>query len=211
MNYRTFSFGVIIPLLLVGCTTTPLSSVDHNKYKTVAISTDVKAPDHHIYRDATGERARGVGNNFGLVGALVGGAIGANSEDAGLKRFNATAVREKIDIKNLVRSHFVATLKTSQMFQIAQTNSDAEFHLEIMNYGVGPVNGQQLGGVIQAKAMLTARNGQSIWQRMDVAKSKTTGLLEDYEKNPRLWPRVIDEAAEQLARQMILYSKTQNQ
>ena len=42
-------------------------------------------------------------------------------------------------------------------------------------------------------------------------KSKTTGLLEDYEKNLRLWPRAIDEAAEQLARQMILYSKTQNQ
>lgn len=194
-------------IFLSSCATAPLGSLA-GKYKTVAVRRDVKAADHYFYRDVTGERARGMGASMGLAGELIGGMIGASSESAGFERFDATAGQEKIDIKNLVYRHFVETLQSSHLFQISPANAEADFHLQIIGYGVGPVSGHQLGGIIYGKATLMGRNGQSIWQRTEMATSSTTASLQEYETNHQLWPRVIDEAAEKLARQLILYANS---
>lgn len=203
--HRSLLLFSLAALALGGCATPPLSSVA-SKFKAVNVSSDVQAPDKYFFRNMTGERARGIGDKFGLVGALVGGAVGASSESKGFDRFEQSAAREKVDIKAVVRSHFVNTLKTSGMIGLSETNPEATFHLEIVSYGVGPVNGEQLGGMIQAKAVLTGRDGKEIWQRSETGGSNTTAPLEDFEKNHRLWPLVMNEAAEKLARQLILYT-----
>jgi hypothetical protein len=203
--FARLSLAALISVAVAGCASPPLSSIASN-YKTVEVSSEVRAPDKYFYQNATGQRARGVGSKFGLVGALVGGAVGADSESKGFKRFDQTAGREKVDIKSIVRDRFAATLRESHMMAISQANPEATFHLEVVGYGVGPVNGEQIGGIIQAKAVLIGRNGQTVWERTEMAASNSTGTLEDYEKNPRLWPRVINEAADKVARQLVLYT-----
>jgi hypothetical protein len=203
--FAPLPLAALSALIIAGCTTPPLSSIA-NKYKTVEVSPEVRAPDKYFYANATGQRARGIGDKFGLLGALVGGAVGADSESKQFKRFDQTAGREKVDIKSIVRDRFVATLRESHMMTVGQPNPEATFHLEVIGYGVMPVNGEQLGGMVHAKAILIGGNGQTIWQRTEIGTSNTTGNLEDYEKNPRLWPRVLNEAAEKLARQLVLYT-----
>src|SRR5438094_570522 len=84
-------------LALASCAQEPLSSIDRSKYKTVALDPDIQAPDHYIYRDITGKRSRGI------VGGLIGLAIGAASEGPGFQRFDAAARKNSIDIRALVR------------------------------------------------------------------------------------------------------------
>jgi hypothetical protein len=186
-------------LLLASCVQEPFSSVDRSKYKTVALSPDMKAPDHYVYRDITGKRSRG------MVGGLLGALIGAASEGPGFQRFNAVAVKNPVDIRALMRRHLDAALKTSPMKLVA-TNADTTLKLEIGSYGVGPVNDRELGGVIWARATLFDRSGKSIWKKDEWAASNTTALLENLEQNPGLWPRMINEAAEALAKKLVLYT-----
>jgi hypothetical protein len=202
--HRLF-LAALVSITVVGCATQPLSSIA-TKYKAVDVSSEVRAPDKYFYQNATGKRARGVGEKFGLIGALVGGAVGADSESKGFKRFDQTAGREKVEIKSIVRGRFITTLQQSHMTALNGTNPEATFHLQVVGYGIAPVNGEELGGMIRVKAVLIARNGQTVWHRMETGTSSTTATLESYEKNPRLWPRVINEAAEKVARQLVLYT-----
>jgi hypothetical protein len=110
-----------------------------------------------------------------------------------------------VDIRALVRRHIEAALKTSPMKLVA-ANADTTLKLEIGAYGVGPVNNRELGAVIAARATLLDRSGKSIWKKDEWAASNTTALLENLEQNPGLWPRMVNEAAEALARKLVLYT-----
>jgi hypothetical protein len=194
---RALSFVVL--LVLTSCAQEPFSSVDRNKYKTVALNPEMKVPDHYVYRDITGKRSRG------MVGGIVGLLIGAASEGPGFHRFDAVASKNPIDIRALVRRHMEAALKTSPMKLVA-ADADTTFSLQIFAYGVGPVNNRELGGVIAARAALTDRAGNVIWKKDEWAASNTTALLENLEANPGLWPRMANEAAEALAKKLVLHT-----
>ncbi len=174
--------------------------------RTVALSPDIKAPDHYVYRDITGKRARGIGASGGLAGALIGAMIGAGSEGPGFKRFDAAASKHPVDIRDLVRRHMEAALKTSPM-KLVTANADTTLKIEIGAYGIGPVNNRQLGAVITAKLTLLGRDGKVIWKKDEWATSNTTTSLENLEANPGLWPRMANEAAESLARKLILFTQ----
>ena len=202
------------PLLaLVSCATQqPLSSVDRNKYNTISLNPDIKAPEHYVYRDVAGKRARAIGNNpmLGLVGVLAGAAIGASSEAPGFKRFDAAASKKPVDICTLVRRDMDSTLRTTQFFKLTNSNADVTLNIEILAYGVAPVHGHELGGVISTRATLVGRDGKTIWKKDDWGTSNTTAMLEELEKNPSLWPKMANEAAEAVARKVILVtSKTE--
>lgn len=189
--------------VLTSCAQQPLSSIDRNKYKSIALNPDIKAPDHYLYRDVTGKRSRG------LLGGALGLLIGAASEGPGFRRFDAAAKRNPIDIRATVRKHVDYALRSSQMLKVvARDNADTVLDIEIQGYGVGPVNGRELGGIIAARAKLFASNGKVIWQKDEWAASNTTALLENLEANPSLWPRMANEAAEALARKLVLVSTT---
>src|SRR4051812_13970514 len=111
--HRSLLLICLLSLGLGGCATPPPRPLP-SKYKAVNVSSDVQAPDKYFFRNMTGERARGIGSKFGLIGALVGGSVGASSESKGFTRFDQSAARDKVDIKTLVRSHFVNTLKGSR-------------------------------------------------------------------------------------------------
>ena len=196
----------LVALLLASCATqAPLSSVDRTKFKTIAINPDIKAPDRYVYRDTTGKRARGIGAHAGVIGLLVGGMIGAGSEGPGFRRFDSAASKHPVDIRELVRSRMTATFRSSQMFQVvAAPNADAAFNLEILAYGVAPLNDRNLGAVINARATLVDRDGKTRWSKVEWGGSSTTGPLEAYESDPRLWSRTAAEAADDLARKMVL-------
>ena len=98
-----------------------------------------------------------------------------------------------------------AALKTSPMKMVA-ANADTTLTLEIFAYGVGPVNNRELGAVITARATLLDRDGKSIWKKDEWAASNTTALLENLEQNSNLWPRMANEAAEALAKKLVLYT-----
>lgn len=195
---RFLSF--LVPLVLASCAAQePFSSIDRSKYKTVSINPNLKAPDHYVYRDITGKRARGLGG--GLLGAL----IGAASEGPGFQRFDAVASKNPVEIRALVVRHMQAALKTSPMKMVA-ADADTTLTLEIFSYGVGPVNDRELGAVIAARATLTGRDGVRIWRKDEWAASNTTALLENLEQNPGLWPRMANEAAEALAKKLVLHT-----
>lgn len=181
--------------LLASCAQQPLSSVDRTKYRTVTVNPSIKAPERYVYRDITGKRARGIGANAGLIGALVGGLIGADSEGPGFKRFDQAASKNPV-VRELVRSRLTAALRSSQFFQLVPANADATFNIEILAYGVAPVNDRELGAVISARATLIGRDGKTIWAKAEWGASNTTAPLEGYEANPGLWPRTAAEAAE---------------
>src|SRR5436190_18209005 len=166
---------LILPLLaLVSCATQqPLSSVDRNKYNTMSLNPDIKAPEHYVYRDVTGKRARAIGNNpmLGLVGVLAGAAIGASSEAPGFKRFDAAASRKPVDIRTLVRRDMDSALRTAQFFKLTNSNADMTLNIEILAYGVAPVHGHELGGVISTSATLVGRDGKTIWKKDDWARA----------------------------------------
>lgn len=185
-------------LFLTSCAQQPFSSVDRSKYKTVALNREMKVAKSYVYHDITGNRSRGM---FGLVGAV----IGATSEAYGLQRFDAVASKNSVDIRGVMYRHMESALKTSPMKLVA-TNADTTLTVEIWAYGVGPVSGRQLGGVIMAKATLVGRDGQSIWKKDEWATSNTTALLEGLEQNPKLWPQMANEAAEALAKKLVLYT-----
>ena len=190
--------------LLMSCAQQPLSSVDRTKYGTVAIDPQIKAPDHYIYRDVTGKRSRG------LAGGLVGLLIGAASEGPGFHRFDAAASKNPVDIRAVVRRHMESALRSSQVLKLVNDNADTTLNLDIQAYGVGPVNGRELGGIIAARATLVGRDGTILWKKDEWATSNTTALLETLEANPSLWPRMINEAAEALAKKLLLVTtKTQ--
>jgi hypothetical protein len=189
-------------LTLVSCAQQPLSSIDRSKYKSVALDPNIEAPDHYIYRDITGKRSRG------LVGGMLGLLVGAASEGPGFKRFDAAAKKNPIDIRATVRRHMENALRTSQLMKVVSTDPDATLRIDIEAYGVGPVNGRQLGGIIAADVELIARNGTTIWKKEEWATSNTTTLLADLEANPPLWPRMANEAAEALAKELVLVSTT---
>src|SRR6266480_6942659 len=198
---KSIRYALILPLLgLVGCVQQPLSSVDKTTYKTVALDPTVKAPDHYVYRDITGKRSRG------LVGGVLGLLIGAASEGPGFKRFDAAASKNPIDIRTVVRRHMDTALRTSQFLKVVNTNADTTLRIEVTGYGLGPVHGRELGAAIAARAMLVGRDGKTIWKKDEWAASETTTSLENLEANPKLWPRMANEAAESLARKLILYT-----
>jgi hypothetical protein len=188
-------------LLLAGCAQQPLTSIDRSKYKTVALDPDIKAPAHYVYRDITGKRARGM---FGLIGAMVGAA----SEGPGFQRFDAAASKNPIDIRAVVRRQVEGALRTSKLLSLAQTDADTTLKIEILAYGVGPVHGRELGGIVAARVTLTGRGGALIWKKDEWATSNTTTLLENLEANPALWPRMANEAAAELVKKLILVSTT---
>src|SRR6266404_203776 len=106
-------YALILPLLaLVSCATQqqPLSSVDRSKYKTIALNPNIKAPEHYVYRDVAGKRARAIGNNamLGIIGPLMGAAIGASSEAPGFKRFDAAASKKPVDSRLISAPSFDA-------------------------------------------------------------------------------------------------------
>lgn len=197
---RSVRFLSILALFVfASCAQEPFSSVDRSKYRTVALNPEMKAPDHYVYRDITGKRSRG------LVGGLLGALIGAASEGQGFHRFDALASKNPVNIRALVQRHMETALRTSPMKMVA-TNPDTTLTLEINAYGVGPVNDRELGAVIMARATLADRTGKSIWKKDDWAASNTTALLENLEQNPGLWPKMANEAAEALAKKLVLYT-----
>src|SRR5436305_11465327 len=99
-------------LLLASCAQQPLSSIDRTKYKTVALDSDIKAPDHYVYRDITGKRWRG------FAGGLVGLMAGAASEGAGFHRFDAAAKKNLVDIRSVVRRTNENTLQSLYLLKI---------------------------------------------------------------------------------------------
>jgi len=206
---------LILPVVaMVSCATQqqPLSSVDHSKYKTIALNPNLKAPEHYVYRDVAGKRARAIGNNamLGIIGPLMGAAIGASSEAPGFKRFDAAASKKPVDIRAVVRRDVDSALRNAQFFKLTNSNADVTLNIEILAYGVAPLHGHELGGVVTAKATLVGRDGKIIWKKDDWGASNTTAMLEDLEKNPSLWPQMANEAAEAVARKVILVtSKTE--
>ena len=189
-----------------GCANKPLASVDRSIYRTAAISPSVKMPGKYHYADLTGERARGAAAQFGLVGALAGAAVAASSEGPGRQRFDRVVATNPVDVRGLLHSQFEKTLRESKLFALTPANPDATFHLVVDSYGVAPANKRELGGVITAQATLLDRTGKTIWSRRESALSNTTAMLEGYEANPRLWPQVMEEAAQQLTRKLVLYT-----
>ena len=198
---------------LSGCATQqPLSSVDRGKYGTIALNPEIKAPDHYVYRDVAGKRARQIGDNpmLGVIGPLIGAAIGASSEAPGFKRFDAAASKKPVDIRALVRRHMDFALRSAQFFKLVTSKADMTLNIQILAYGIAPIHGHELGGVITARATLVARDGKTVWKKDDWGASNTTAILEDVEKNPSLWPQMANEAAEAVARKVILVtSKTE--
>ena len=184
--------------LFASCAQQPLSSIDRSKYKTVALDPDIKVPEHYIYRDITGKRWRGLGG--GLIGLLAGAA----SEGPGFHRFDAAARKNPVDIRAVVRKQTDNALRSSQLLKVVTANADTTLKIEIQGYGVGPVNGRELGGIIAAHATLTGRDGKEIWNKDEWANSETTALLEKIEANPSLWPKMANEAAEALAKKLVL-------
>jgi hypothetical protein len=202
-TYRP-TITVLAMLLLAACAQEPLSSIDRAKYKTVALDPDIKIPDHYVYRDVTGKRWRGLGG--GIIGLLAGAA----SEGPGFHRFDLAAKKNPIDVRTLVRRHTENALRTSQLLKLVSANADATLKIEVQAYGVGPVSGRELGGIIAARATLTARDGKELWKKDEWANSNTTALLETIEANPSLWPKMANEAMEALAKKLVLVtSKTQ--
>jgi hypothetical protein len=200
-SFRLLKFLPILAIalfLLDGCVQQPLSSIDRSKYKTVALDPDLKVPDHYLYRDITGKRWRGLGG--GLIGLLAGAA----SEGPGFHRFDAAARKNPIDIRAVVRKHTENALRSSQLLKLVSSNADTTLKIEVQGYGVGPVNGRELGGIIAARATLVGSNGKEIWKKDEWANSETTALLEKIEANPSLWPKMANEAAEALAKKLVL-------
>ena len=185
-------------LLFASCAQQPLSSIDRTKYKTVALDPDIKAPDHYVYRDITGKRWRG------LAGGIIGLMAGAASEGPGFHRFDAAARKNPIDIRAVVRRHTESALRSSQLLKLVPANGDTTLKIEIQGYGVGPVNGRELGGIIAAQTTLIGRDGKVIWKKDEWANSATSALLENIEANPSLWPKMANEAAEALAKKLVL-------
>jgi hypothetical protein len=200
---------LIFPVVfVVGCAQQPLSSIDRNNYKTVCLDPNLKAPNHYVYRDITGKRSRGVMSSFGLAGAVVGLMAGAASESPGYHRFDAAASKHPIDIRVVVRREMENALRSSKLLQVVPANADTTLKIEIQGYGVGPVNDRELGGMIAARTTLTGRNGAVIWKKDEWAVSNTTALLEGIEANPALWPRMANEAAQALAKRLLLVTTT---
>jgi hypothetical protein len=185
-------------LILAGCAQQPLSSIDRNKFKTVALDPNIEAPDHYLYRDITGKRSRGI------MGGVLGLLMGAASEGPGFHRFDAAAKKNPVEIRALVRRQMESALRTSQLLKVVPKNGDTTLKIEIQGYGVGPVNNRELGGIIAARATLTGRDGTVIWKKDEWATSNITALLENIEANPALWPRMANEAAEALAKKLLL-------
>jgi hypothetical protein len=199
--FRACGFSLLL-FALAGCAQQPLSSIDRSKYKTVAFDPEIKAPAHYIYRDITGKRSRG------MLGGLVGLMIGAASEAPGFKRFDAAASKNPVDIRAIVRRQMDNALRTSQLLKVVPTNADTNIQIEIIVWGAGPVHGRELGGIIAARATLSGRDGTIIWKKDEWAASNTTALLENLEANPSLWPRMANEAAETLAKKLVLVATT---
>lgn len=195
--------AIVALFLLASCAQQPLSSIDRAQYKTVALTPEIKAPAHYIYRDLTGKRARGLGGG-GLIGAL----IGAASEGPGYHRFDAAASKNPVEIRAVVRRSLENSLRTSQLLKLVPSNADTTMKVEILGWGAGPVNGRALGGVVMARVTLTGRNGTVLWKKDEWATSNTTVELENLEANPRLWPHMVSEAADALARKLILVTAT---
>ncbi|MFN2507692.1 MAG: LPS assembly lipoprotein LptE [Chthoniobacterales bacterium] len=170
------------------------------KYRTISLDPEIKAPNRYVYRDTAGKRARG------MLGGFIGLAIGAASEGPGFRRFDAAASKKPIDIRALVRRHIQAALQTAGFLQLVTANAETTLRIQIHAYGVAPVSGRQLGGVISARATLTGKNGQTIWQKDEWGNSNTSAMLTDIEQNPALWPKMAEEAADALARKLILYT-----
>ena len=177
----------------------PLSSV-RGKYQTVSLDPQIHAPDRYVYRDLAGKRSRG------MLGGLIGLAVGAASEGPGFRRFDAAASRAPVDVRALVRREVEGALRSSELLKLVPSNADSAMRIEILAYGVAPVSGRQLGAVITAKATLTSRTGETIWQKSEWANSDTSAMLTDIEQNPSLWPKMAREAAAGLARKLILYT-----
>jgi hypothetical protein len=196
------SVAALALLVLASCAQQPLSSIDRGKYKTVALDPNISAPAHYVYRDITGKRSRG------MMGGVLGLLVGAASEGPGFHRFDAAASKHPIDIRVVVRRQMENALRNSQLLKVVPTNGDTTLKIEIQGYGVGPVHGRELGGIIAARATLIGRNGTIIWKKDEWATGNTTALLEGLEANPALWPRMANEAAEALAKKLVLVTTT---
>ena len=91
---------------------------------------------------------------------------------------------------------------TSANFILSKFNKDKK--LVEKQDGKIQVKGQKFR--LEIPGNLIVCDGKTIWKKDEWAVSDTTTSLENLEANPKLWPRMADEAAESLARKLILYT-----
>jgi hypothetical protein len=143
------------------------------------------------------------------VGAgIIGMLIAAASEGPGSNRFDAAASKYPVDVRAVFQRRLEAALRISPL-KLVKENADTTLSVEIHAYGVGPVKSHELGAAVSATAKLLGPNGATIWKKFEWAASTTTARLVTIEENPKLWPRMMDEAADGLARKLVLETEKQ--
>jgi hypothetical protein len=208
MVLRFFQIAGLIALLLVlGCTTTqPISDISvlagiHN----VTVSENVaitKQPK--IFG-----KAASTGFFFGpIIGAVV--AETATAESLEFKKFLED---HRIDIRQIVRQEFVATIVAIHgLPTIVAEGGDANFDLAIQDYGLAPgfslaFIDKPLSPTLMLGAKLLSRDGRVLWKDTKYITALSKGNLAyriaDYYDNPNLIEEGFRKAAHVLAEELL--------
>jgi hypothetical protein len=117
---RVLVLALLLNILLFGCATTQKIALNEDiRISSISVSENVIIPDDIFYV--------GGGSAFGIVGAI------ANISSA--KAFQEYAVKNGIDIKDIVRNTFIETFKETIKYSYSD-NAKHQINLEVKVYGV---------------------------------------------------------------------------
>lgn len=190
-------------ILAAGCANKPLASVDRTKYGRIGFAPEVEMPKRYSYADATMNGTGAVAANFGLVGALVGGAIVAAEEGAGRRKVDAVIAGAKVDPAAVLAGHFRRQVEGLDLFDVRSANPAAQFRLKVLGWGFGSGGSGKLAAALSARVELVATNGQTkVWSRTAFGTSPTTATAEEFQADPKLFNKAFEEVADLVARKL---------
>jgi hypothetical protein len=200
-------FYIIILLLnflfLSACATVkpvPMTKENRQTIKTVYVDPKIKKPDQ-MYEMAAGAS---VGYGFGLVGAIVAGAVNGNAAE----KTQTFAEKNNINIQNIVYKKWQDQLNSKHTFKLTNSPNDAVLITEIENYGISVPHGfsNSYVPVLALNAKLV-RNNQVIWQNREYITTLADGLpkykMDEILKDPKKLYAMWDQASDRIINKLV--------
>jgi len=146
--------------------------------------------------------AAAVGVNFGLIGGLVAAGVAAVEEGKGRRQLDAAVKQSGFDPGAVFSRQFREEVEAQNLFDTKAATPAARFELEVTSWGFGAAGADRVAGKVMARAKLMDAAGKEVWSRFTAAISATSGTIVEFQADPRLFARSMEDASRLAARKL---------
>jgi hypothetical protein len=198
--------GVLsLAALVSGCITTrPLASLPEVKRFPIAVESTSKTNLHVVCLTARGRNAKQAGATGGLIGMLVAAGVGAGEESRGkeeVKRLHAGSGGTEVQ---RVTEEITNSLIRSGIQLSADGNAPTKLLINVESVGLQEVQRRFWVACVRVTARLRKPDAGESWSACASSTGTKLRRVEEFTADPGLYREDFWEAAEDVARQLVV-------